>query len=79
MAYDGATSTAVLYGCLLLRGVVTWTWDGSTWTRQHPAISPTPGRCGASMAYDATTGNIVLFGGEGNSGSFLFRDTWTWG
>jgi hypothetical protein len=28
------------------------------------------------MAYDRTTGNLVLFGGNGNSGNL--SDTWTW-
>ena len=42
----------------------TWTWDGTTWTKQHPATSPPPG-WSASMAYDAATGNVVLFGGDG--------------
>ncbi len=32
------------------------------WTQQAPATSP-PARDFASMAYDAATGNIVLFGG----------------
>jgi hypothetical protein len=53
----------------------TWTWDGSTWTKQAPVTSP-PARSDASMAYDAATGNSVLFGG-GLNGSFT--DTWTWG
>ena len=63
MAYDAATGTIVLFGgaaSRLLRD--TWTWDGSTWTKQAPATSP-PARSAASMAYDAATGTIVLFGG----------------
>src|SRR5215469_679654 len=44
------------------------------WTQQSPATSP-PGRLGASMAYDAATRNVVLFGGL----SGITRgDTWTW-
>jgi hypothetical protein len=32
------------------------------------------------MAYDAATGNVVLFGGVGVAGdSVPFGDTWTWG
>jgi hypothetical protein len=45
------------------------------WTQQSPATSP-PSREFASMAYDAATRNVVLFGG-GFNGSFT--DTWTWG
>jgi hypothetical protein len=47
------------------------------WTRQAPATSP-PARELASMAYDAATGNVVLFGGD-NFEPQTFNDTWTWG
>ena len=53
----------------------TWTWDGTTWTKQSPATSP-PARDLASMAYDPATGNMVLFGGC--SGSGVLDDTWIW-
>ena len=54
-------------------------WDGSTWAKQAPASSP-PARADAAMAYDAATGNVVLFGGVGLAGdSVPFGDTWTWG
>ena len=76
MAYDAATHNVVLFGGWnrhgLLRG--TLVWDGSTWTKQHPATSP-PAREHASMAYDAATGNLVLFGGAGAPGG---NDTWVW-
>jgi hypothetical protein len=83
MAYDPATGTIVLFGGVnyihgthLLRD--TWTWNGSTWTKQAPATSP-PAREGAAMAYDAATGTIVLFGGaNGSQGTHFLRDTWTW-
>ena len=76
MAYDAATSTAVLFsgvssGATQIFGD-TWTWDGTTWTQQHPATHPRR-RWGASMAYDAAAGNAVMFGGQGS------RNTWTWG
>ena len=54
----------------------TWTWNGTTWTQAHPATSPSA-RYGASMAYDAATGNVVLFGGEDNTCNAL-NDTWSW-
>jgi hypothetical protein len=77
MAYDAATGTAVLFGGYYFRGVYgdTWTWTGTTWTKQAPAASP-PAREVASMAYDAATGTAVLFGGYSGS---LLSDTWTWG
>jgi hypothetical protein len=48
----------------------------TTWTEQSPATSP-PARDDASMAYDPSTGNMVLFGGYDGSGGYL-NDTWTW-
>jgi len=31
------------------------------------------------MAYDAATGDVVLFGGHGDGSHTAFSDTWTWG
>ena len=45
------------------------------WTQQAPATSP-PGRFLASMAYDAATGNVVMFGGLGSRS--VLGGTWTW-
>jgi hypothetical protein len=80
MAYDDATGLVVLFGGCPIgcqQGTnETWTWNGSTWTLLHPAISPSP-RVSADMVYDAAIGKIVLFGGEGSNMSPL-NDTWTW-
>ena len=54
----------------------TWTWDGTTWTKQQPAVTPPP-RANARMAYDAVRGVVVLFGGNNADGDPL-GDTWTW-
>src|ERR1700728_4007926 len=48
---------------------------GVGWTQQSPPTSPAI-RDGATMAYDFSTGQLVLFGGLGGSG--VFGDTWTW-
>ena len=48
-----------------------------TWTKQAPAASP-PGRFEASMAYDAATGTVVLFGGYGPGVERRLGGTWTW-
>lgn len=89
-AYDTHSGTAVLFGgisCpithvggnLCNQLADTWTWDGSTWTQQHPATSP-PKRFVTSMVYDAATGRVVLFGGLscGSSSCQTLADTWTW-
>jgi hypothetical protein len=55
----------------------TWTWDGSTWTEQHPPTSPRP-RCCFQTAYDAARRQVVLFGGYTYPGQGYLGDTWTW-
>jgi hypothetical protein len=57
----------------------TWTWNGTTWTKQQPAAAPSP-RTGAAMVYDAATGQLLLFGGSSHpfSGGGYLGDTWTW-
>jgi hypothetical protein len=79
MAYDAATQTVVLFKGSYPHGQ-TWTWNGSTWTRQHPATSP-PIRTNAAMAYDSATKTVVLFGGRSNNCGYtcpFLNDTWTW-
>jgi hypothetical protein len=81
MAYDAATGTIVLFGGLTHHGKHevkvgdTWTWNGTTWTQQHPAVHPFA-RSEATMAYDAATSTVVLFGGTGHGPRL--GDTWTW-
>jgi hypothetical protein len=84
MAYDASSGQVVLFGgeAFTANGVDfvgdTWTWNGTTWTQQTPAMSP-PARGYAVMAYDATSGQELLFGGESNGTGFPFlNDTWTW-
>ena len=83
MAYDAATGTVVLFGGRTLRAPTehlladTWTWDGTTWTQQAPAVHPST-RYFASMADDGATGTAVLFGGINRHGRTL-AETWTWG
>jgi hypothetical protein len=55
----------------------TWTWNGTTWTEQHPATSPGI-RQEASLAYDAATGTVLLFGGVNADSTYYFGNTWTW-
>ena len=57
----------------------TWTWDGTTWTRQHPSHRP-PGALGSqSMAYDPIGRHVVMFGGKSDElGSRVINQTWAW-
>jgi len=83
MTYDAATGNVVLFGGVGSSNgqpylTDTWMWNGSTWTEENLTNYP-PGRYAATMAYDAAAGDVVLFGGEGNSGVGLLDDTWTLG
>lgn len=79
MAWDPQRKVVVLFGGLYRATVHgdTWEFDGRRW-RQKAANQknvPLP-REGASMAYDAVRGTIVLFGGT-NDGT-CYADTWEW-
>ena len=67
MAYDAQIGKVVLFGGRDPGGARndTWTYDvaTNTWKRQFPSTSP-PARSSASMAYDAQSNLIVLFGGQ---------------
>jgi hypothetical protein len=84
MAYNSSTSQVVLFGGYNSEGMGdtlgllndTWTYDGTTWTQQSPATSPTT-RDGASMAYDSSTDQMVLFGGDHDNKTYL-NETWTY-
>ncbi|HEV7679766.1 MAG TPA: hypothetical protein VGQ42_14470 [Candidatus Dormibacteraeota bacterium] len=77
MAYDPNLGVVVMFGGRGGSGSLddTWTWDGSTWRRQHTAVAPAA-RAGATMGYDKSTGRMVLFGGMPDRGAE--NDTWTW-
>lgn len=89
LAYDQRLHELVLFGGdtelaghpgVVFRG--TWTRTGATWTKRHPARSPSA-RTGAAMVYDAAAGQLLLFGGSGNADPFqtdgsLNAETWIW-
>jgi hypothetical protein len=41
----------------------TWTFDGSSWARNVPSLGGPSGRQGSTMAYEPSTGKVVMFGG----------------
>jgi len=85
MAHDAATGTVVLFGGttgLFGSGGVdlndTWIWNGTNWTQVFPSVSPPPRRFdGQGMAYDAVSGNVIMFGGA-IQGNTVLGDTWAW-
>jgi len=87
MSYDAAQKNVVMFGGQVNNTQFlseTWTWNGNTWTNvtpSNPSNSPSP-RSSAAMAYDAATGQVVLFGGysvDPSSGDpITYGDTWVW-
>ena len=80
MAYDPATGQTIMFGGTA-NGTTTgpqagtWDWNGSTWAALNPPSSPTA-RYGASLAYDTTTSQLLLFGCY--NGTIYMSDTWSW-
>jgi len=52
----------------------TWTWDGSTWTLQHPR-NELPAGPELVVAYDALSHTVIAVGNAGTIGPAL---TWAW-
>jgi hypothetical protein len=82
MAYDAATRQLIMFGgenvggeAGTLYSAETWSWTGSDWRRLSPTHSPAAAG-DASMAYDAATRQLVLYGGISSAG--CSRNTWTW-
>jgi hypothetical protein len=78
MAYDAGRKVVVLFGGSdRFSGMNdTWTWDGTNWSKQHPATKPSR-RYLAAMTFDGATRGIVLFGGATGCCTFA-GDTWSW-
>ncbi len=84
--YDPNTHAVLLFGGAAVQpdGTYkvlgdTWSWSGSSWSQLNPLASP-PARAGASMAYDPSSGTVILFGGLTTSnGNFqTLNDLWSW-
>jgi hypothetical protein len=75
-AYDTARSELVLFS----GPAGTFTFNGGNWTLHNPLHSPSIERSSlASLAYDAATQQVVLFGGTGSSQPHAdLNQTWTW-
>ena len=74
IAYDPGSRLMLLFG--ITEGefkATTWTWDGRSWTQQHPRSSP--GELRGSLAYDWVTSSIILFGATYPA---IQSQTWAW-
>ena len=80
MVYDRKRDRIVMFGGRGSSGSSlmgdTWEWDGASWTRALPAVSPTP-RTGHAMAFDPASGTVLLFGGI-QLGGPIVGDLWSW-
>ena len=79
MAFDPVTSSLILFGGYG-DGTLddTWKWEGTAWRRLSPTSSPPP-LAGASLAFSAAVGKLILFGGERHAtGAGGPATTWTW-
>ncbi len=79
-AYDPRDNYVVAFGGSTAYGpnAETWTYLSlapRSWVEIFPSVSPSP-RAFVAMAYDATDGYVVLFGGMSGTGAAL-GDTWT--
>ncbi|MEI6454287.1 MAG: kelch repeat-containing protein, partial [Actinomycetes bacterium] len=80
MAYDQNNGQLVYFGGYVSQSVDgrdTWTFDGSSWTQQHPSVSP-PGRMMALAQDDPVSGKVILFSGFSEPGQANYSDTWQW-
>ncbi len=80
MTADAATGAVVLFGgcvpqnCTAGADNDTWTFHGGAWSRLSPVGPVPPARARASFAYDASDGELVLYGG--GTATARFNDTW---
>jgi hypothetical protein len=78
--YDPTSQSAILYGGFSFstgRLDDTWSWNGTAWTQLSPATSPGLTSVDWQAAYDAASGQVLLFGGDTDAGPPA-SGTWTW-
>lgn len=83
LVYDAARQQIVLFGGEFyapMQGLQpmgdTWTYDGTQWLQQNPAVVPSA-RSRHAMVDEPLRQRVLLFGGDNGYGS-LFGDTWEW-
>ncbi len=76
MTYDGGHSEVVITGFYPYGSNTTCVWNGSTWTVESTSLNPS-GFTQAQMAYDAASGQAILFGGYPTLDGTT-NQTWQW-
>ena len=81
MVADAASGKVILFGGTDMNKWYdeTWSYDptANTWTNLKPVGAVPAGRSDAGMAYDPTSGKIILFGGVDGEFNCL-SDTWSY-
>jgi titin len=82
LGYDPNTDQLILYGGSAAAGITpmasdTWAWNGTDWEQLTPSTSPPP-LYAATMAWDSSTGQLILFGGTTNGTYNGTNETWAW-
>lgn len=81
MAFDPITNSIILFGGFgdVVYGD-TWKWDGKSWRELSPGKHPLlTGLRGASMAYSAALGKLIMLGGSEFYGAAGSSDAiWAW-
>jgi len=79
-AHDPVRDVVVVHGGEDAEGISdqTWEWDGTVWS-QHDGSAP-GARAASSLAWDPSSGTVVLYSGNGaDAGPGVIRDdTWAW-
>jgi hypothetical protein len=85
MAYDAADGYLVLFGgcasgdfwfSTCTPSNATWVYQNNSWSQLTTSPTP-PARFYASLAWDGSEGDLVLFGGNGSATTGFLNDTWT--
>jgi hypothetical protein len=82
MAYDPAIGSVVLVGGYTREAGryawrnATWEYSSGAWTRL--GVQSPPAEATADLAYDPSTGTLLLYGGESPDGAIL-NETWVFG
>jgi N-acetylneuraminic acid mutarotase len=76
---DASTNKLIMFGGVGMSGQLndTWAYDptANTWTDLQPSGTVPDARAGQSMAYDPSTGKVIMFGGFGSAS---LNDTWAY-
>jgi hypothetical protein len=81
LVYDPASQTAIMYGgfnSVASRLSDTWSWNGTTWTQLNPATTPGVITFAWQAGYDASSQQVLLFGGDPGNGQPPHNGTWAW-